>query len=631
MYFEKNRQALLRAEPAHQALMAHLDAVSALGDDEYEFFQTDDGHFTLKYRGVFLHDPAGPLDEAQAAFDTHCTPVFDHVHLLLGLGLGYAVERTLRASPGKILVYEPHLSLLRFVLENVDLSHHFESGRVWIAATPHDLQGMLSRRIYGDHQLDVLALRGYAYLLRDEIPGLMDRILELTGNWIQDYRTGEFFHFKWMEQFFANYAQFASIPTTDALVERFRDKPALVISRGPSLDADLDAVRELAGSAVLIAVGGAIRALWGAGIVPDFALFYDANGMAEQLHGIPPEVLSKITFLMSPFTQQCCFETPSHGKMIFLGENNAPFARVLDAALGQAHHRVEGGGTVSLIAYQMAQAMGCNPILLLGQDLAFPGNRVYAGGIALQVDEQGRMALEKSADLYAEPETMAIVAGQNGEELPTLKCYLSYIRHFEELAVKNAAQERPAALYNCSLGGARIEGFALRSLSDFVGELPAWKKTPLLPDAPGFPEPEASHRRGMLRRALALLKDDIGQALRICEAFPPAPVSGGALSAQDYRICRETLAEFYRFGREHPFLEYAVLFEMLQYKRRFKEAGGWPDVGAPPSRAALEAMRTLMENSERIWRDRLLSWINQAGKADQHLNDAETQATLHVF
>lgn len=629
MYFEKNLQALLRAESTHQALAAHLEKVSALGDDEYEFFQTDDGHFTLKYQGVFLHDPAGPVEEAQTAFETHCTPLFDHVHLLLGLGLGYAMERTLKASPGKILVYEPHLALLRFVLENVDLSPHFESGRVWIAATPSDLMGMLSRRIYGDHQLDVLALRGYAYLLRDEIPVLMERILELTGNWIQDYRTGEAFHFQWIEQFFGNYARFAAIPATDALVGRFRDKPALVISRGPSLDAAMEAVRQLADSVVLIAVGGAIRALWTAGVIPDFALFYDANGMAEQLHGIPPEVLSKITFLMSPFTQRCCFDAPSYGKMIFLGENNAPFARILDAALGHPHHRVEGGGTVSLIGYQTAQAMGCNPILLVGQDLAFPNNQVYAGGIALQVDENGRMALEKSADLYAEPESMATVLGQNGEELPTLKCYLSYIRHFEDLAAKNAAQERPATLYNCSLGGARINGFTLRALSDFVGELPAWKAWPLLSEPPGFSDLETAHRRGMLRRALALLKDNIGEALRICEAFPPRPASGGTLSAQDYWRCRETLADFYRFSREHPFLEYTVLFEMLQYKRRFKEAGGWPNVNAPPpSGDTLEAMRALLENSECIWRDKLLPWID---KADRQLDEVETQAALHVF
>lgn len=615
MYFEKNLQALIQADPRHDVLRDQLLKAPELADDEYEFFETEDGHFTLKYRDVFLHDPKQPIEEVRQAFATQCTASFDQIHLVLGLGLGYAVEHVLKASTGKIIIYEPHLSLLRFLFENVDLSHHFTSGRVWLAATPLELSGMMSKRIYGDHQLDVLALRAYAYLLKDEIPEIMNQVLTLTDNWIQDVRTGNHFHFKWIEQFFNNYPHFDKLSDLTSLVGRFAGKPAIVISRGPSLDEALPAIAKMAGAAVLIAVGGALRRLWESGITPDFAVFYDANGMAEQLHGLSGEYLEKITFLVSPFTQACCYETPSYGKILFLGENNGQFARFLDEALNKKHPRIEGGGTVSLIAYEAAQLMACSPIILTGQDLAFPKNQVYAGGVDLKIDENGRMALEKTDDLYTEPETMATVAGQNGDILPTLKCYLSYIRHFEELAVKNQQQAQPAQLYNCSLGGALIEGFALTSLHTLVNTYPAWKEmkngqpAPALPQPPGFPEAEVKQRGQELLERLRTLKEEMRYAIKLCVAFNAAENAA--------QIRQDILTDFYYYTQKHAFLEYMMLFEMLQYKRRFKEVGGQYD---PFSQAVLAAAQTLLDNSTIIWKERLFPLIE---RAEQRLANAE--------
>lgn len=612
MFFEKNMQALMQADAAHQVLREQLLQVAELTDEDYEFFETEDGHFTLKYQGVFLHDPKSPLTEAQEMFEKSCLPAFDQVHLILGIGLGYALDRVFEGSPGKILIYEPNQSLLRFILDNVDLSKYLASGRVWVAATQFDLLGLLARRIYGDHQLDVMALRSYAYLLASDIPELMDRIVELTGNWVQDYRTGEHFHFQWIQQFFANYHYFAAIPTTDSLLKAFPDKPALVISRGPSLDTAMASVKALADSVVLIAVGGAIRPLWEAGVIPDFALFYDANGMREQLAGIPDNVLEQITFVMSPFTQQCCFDTPSRGKVLFLGENNSHFANVLDAAFGKTHHRLEGGGTVSLLAYQMAQAMACSPIILVGQDLAFPNNQVYAGGIALQVDEQGKMALSKSATLYAEPETMDTVLAQDGvSELPTLKAYVSFIRHFEELAVKNSRQAKPAMLYNSSLGGAKLDGFALRNLADFVGTFPAWKTQGVaLNEAPGLSSSAVTERIAPLLQALQTLKAELQEALQLCAEIPKhfPPLSQSLVYQEAIRLGS---VRFYNYMQAHPFLAYTVLFEMLQYKRKYKEASQLEN----RAEAVRDLVDALLNNSCAIWNDKISPWIAQAEQA----------------
>src|SRR5262249_20978969 len=152
--------------------------------------------------------------------------------------------------------------------------------------------------------------------------------------WARDYRTVQRFHPLWMEQFFRNFPYFATMDTIECLFNRFVGKPAIIISRGPSLDAALDDLAALADSAVLIAVGSAVRRLAERGIIPDFAIYYEANGIAEQLRGIPAETLEKITFILCPSTQACAYESPSRGKLVFFSQNGKQMADWMDQTLG---------------------------------------------------------------------------------------------------------------------------------------------------------------------------------------------------------------------------------------------------------------------------------------------------------
>jgi hypothetical protein len=574
MFFEKNVQAMLQTDEAHSSLVAQLQAISAT--TEYQLFETEDGFCTLAYKGVFLHDPHSPVDEVRTMLEAQCHPGQDRIHVILGLGMGYLLDETYTMSAGHIVVYEPDLSFLRFMLENVDLSSLLGSGRVWLVGTQTELLTHIRKKLYRQYQLDVLLLRGYAHLLAEEIPVLMNRITELEADRIYDAKTGRAFHFQWLQQFLNNLPHFAAMDTIDDLQNRYPGKPALVISRGPSLDSNLEAIRAQAGSAVLIAVGGAVRRLWEADITPDYAVFYDANGMQEQLEGVPAEVLEKITFLVSPFVPPCVFESPAYGKRLFLGQNNAQFADWLDVALGRKHLRLDGGGTVSIIGFQMALVMGCNPVILVGQDLAFPNHQVYAGGVALQQDAQGNLALTSTATLYAQPETMDTTTGQNGETLLTLKAYNSFIRHLQDLAVQNAQSEQPATLYNASLGGAHIEGFTLQALTLLKDEFPAaWKAdSPTAPAA--LSARQIEERQLAFQKGLLDLKGQLQQAWALCGQLIEALQDKQLNSQQSLTLIQATNRQFNEFIGNHPFVGYWLMYEMIDFRETISRLTSTP-------------------------------------------------------
>lgn len=611
MFFEKNAQALLQADADHQNRLLALQNITV--KDEPELHETEDGHYTLRYQSIFLHDPHGPIAEVAQALKAHCTLSADRIHLVLGIGLGYLIDQLVQDSPGQIALYEPDTLLLRFVLENVDLSHVFRSGRLRLFIHQADLLRHLKKQLYSNYQLDIIALRGCSYFFAAEIPELMEKLTQIEQDRIYDFRTGQFFHLQWLRQFFGNYAALATVPLADELWNLYPKKPAIIISRGPSLDKALPYLAALSASAVLIAAGSALRNLWQAGVVPDFAVFYDANGMREQLYGIPEHFLSQITFLLSPFTDACCFESPARRHLVFLSENSAHIADWLDEILQRKHHRIEGGGTVSLIAFQMAQAMGCDPILLAGQDLAFPDNQVYAGGINLQLNDAGQMALPKSDTLYAEPETLDQVEGQQGETLQTLKAYQSFIRHFQDLAAQNARSVEPVQLFNTSLGGAHINGFTLRALETFQGVFPEWIKPDLktISESEGF----VSNRQAQLMAGLDRLENCINQAVQLCEALlqgldaaerKPTDRSGLDDNSRAVETLYQTNRQLNDFLRENPMIAHILLFEMLAFQERLNRLAG------TSGESAVSALKEMLKGCQLILQVHAIPWIIEA-------------------
>lgn len=562
MYWQQNAQALQSSQQAD--LVQRLAQTTAT--TRVQLAETATGDYTLAYQGVYLHHTQGATLEAKQIIAQHCRAALGRAHLILGIGLGYLLEATYQHSPGQIVIYESDLPLLKFVLDNVDLSEYLGSGRVSLTTTTSETLNALHPHVATEDPLDILVTPGYVSLLHQEIPDLMAILLQMVEERIRDFKTGQHFHQQWTRQFFQNLPYFSQTLPFSEISAAYQGKPALIIGRGPSLDAAISELQTLSDSMVLIAAGSALHRLYQANITPDFTVFYDANGMKAQLHGLPDSYLQAITFLISPFTESVCFQAPSRAKVLCYPQNGEAFAEWLKAAIPNNPSLasplvLEGGGTVSLIAMQMAQALQSSHIILIGQDLAFPNNQVYAGGIAVQQDEQGRLALSQQADLYTAPEAMTVVKGQNNQDLPALKAYAGFIRHFERLAEENAKATKPALLYNASLGGAAIEGYTLQPLSTFQSQFSAFK--PLAGHAQvALWKTPSELSKEPLRLALSKLKQDMQYAIELHAATMP-----GNLTLTNHSA--DTRQQLFEFLNQHPLISHFLMFEMMNTQQRY--------------------------------------------------------------
>lgn len=616
MFFEKNIQALRQADPSYEQLISTLEQTLPPQEGDYRFTASEAadavGQAGLTYRGVALHDIHQPQMETQTLIAqlVHSEP--DRVHLIMGLGLGYVLASVYVNSPGFIVVFEPDVALLRLILENVDLSGYLASGRVRLTTSEAELLSVIRPRLQTGDQLDTLCLPGEARRLWSIVSTLGVRLQAMLDDIALDYHSAETFHTQWLRQFFGNLPHLPEAEPLQALDGCFAGKPALVISRGPSLDAALPALRALRNSAVFIAVGGAVRALWEAGIVPDFALFYDANGLREQRHGIPDEAWSQIASVIHPCAQPGCFDIPAYEKFYFLTPYNRHLAAWLRRTLGDEASLSGGGGSVSIIALRQALLMGCDPVVLIGQDLAFPNNQVYAGGIELQTDEYGQMNLTATETLYAEPEAMTTVTGQNGETLPALHTFPGFIRQLERIAAENAQSEMPVRLYNSSIGGARIEGYLLRPLSDFQGEWPAWKSEGNALDA--LPESESetmdvsesswiTDLRQTLHLGLKAFRSDLQEAETLCLELETELARPG--SRTDANALQKAMNRFSALLDQagNALLAFIPAFELRRFRRRFREAVAMRHQGIRPVPDMHAEFTRLLAESRRLFEE----------------------------
>jgi hypothetical protein len=175
-----------------------------------------------------------------------------------------------------------------------------------------------------------------------------------------------------------------------------------------------------------------------------------------------------------PFVDALAFFVPL-GKRVGLGKGIPP------------------GGSVANTAFNLCRMMGADPLILIGQDLAYTGGRAYARGTAfeqMQADVRDGVAhfdnLDCKRGLCAEAGFSPLEAaraipieGWGGGMVYTTSDF-NYFRTSYEAAAREAADVR---LINATEGGARIAGFEERRLLDVLEDLEP--RSPLeLPDGP---------------------------------------------------------------------------------------------------------------------------------------------------
>lgn len=461
---------------------------------------TIDAQGTIFLDGHELHPAQGALQAAADDIEQMLDDVeADDVLVLAGLGLGWhAAAAKALPKPPSVLVYEPDATVgaLQTCL-GPDLAD------VDIASDAGQLAEKLGHlAVYGGSRR-ITSYSAPAY--RRQRPHLLDTVRRLVADAVDRREVDQATRHKlwrvWVGHLAANMKQLLAAPDLTRLAGAFQGAPALVVGAGPSLDQSLEAIRQARRQGVLIlAAASALRPLAQVGVAPDVAVALEAKDESRQFTGVPNR--ERILLALASHAHPNHFLVWPERKGVFHLQDWLPGVFGGGLALPTGGHATSAG-------FSLAVLWGCDPIVLIGQDLAYTGGRVHAAG-------------RPGGEEDRREETVP-VRGIDGGTVHTSAVMHSYLQWYAESAAYLRRSKPGLRLFNATAGGAAIAGFEhvhTAQLYDIIGnedafQAPDWSLLDGMPRiAPAGVARRLDAERGLVRRGLqGLSRSGLGRTL----------------------------------------------------------------------------------------------------------------------
>lgn len=420
-------------------------------------------------RSLFLHSRYDPVHEArqfldQAGMDGRLACA------LVGFGLGYhaelASERIAGSAP--LLLFEPDLGVLRAAFSHRDLAPLLAAPKVhWF--TDDDDPSLAGELIeLADELAEGLCVLAPPASI-ERAAGTVERVrrrlaeavdyarMARTTRSVQGQRS--------IANLIGNLRAYATAESIASWKDRWRGWPAIVVSAGPSLAKNRHLLPRAKGKALLVSVGTACKQLFALGAAPDLVVQIDHSDLCLR-HFSGLSAVGETVLLADPTSNPAVLDQwPGRRAMI-----HDPFAEHLLGRLARSMASLVKGITVAHTAFHAARFLGADPILLVGQDLAFTDGLYYSGGAGLHELWRGELNRFLTVEtkewerLVRRKGELRTIAGPSGEPVYTDRQMLSYLQQFER---DFAAAE--ATVLDCTEGGARKRGAAPMPLEEALG------------------------------------------------------------------------------------------------------------------------------------------------------------------
>jgi hypothetical protein len=392
--------------------------------------QTSDG------RDLYLHSRHEPLKEAEQLLGD-INPRETFVFFLHGLGLGYHAELLFeRISKESILcVMEPDLVLLRTAMEQRDLSKLIESGRL-LFFTTLDKSDLFVRML----NYNGLLILGTASITLSAAATLSPEFHKQMAAWIEQLRSFGQTSLNTLilngrrtaENITKNVGWYAASPGIERLHNRYRGSPAVIVSAGPSLRKNKHLLPEAVGKAVIIAVQTTLQPLLEMGIEPNFVTSLDYHDICTRFfEKLPPMLRTEL--VAEPKASDRIFQLHP-GPLTVLGNS---YADSLLAEMSEKKVRLSAGATVAHLAYYLAEHLGCDPIIFVGQDLAFSDGLCYTPGTSYEdvwrpeLSEFSTVEMKQWEQIVRDRPILRQIPDQQGRMIYTEERLFTYLQQFE--------------------------------------------------------------------------------------------------------------------------------------------------------------------------------------------------------
>lgn len=365
--------------------------------------------------------------------------------IVFGAANGVWIRDIDKITTGKeILIVEPQKDLFeKFIGEEYDIKNNII--RVVCMDDENFYQNIKSA--VKKSSFEVIIFGNYDIVYKEQFKTFIDKVMWLVTDKQVGYNTSEFFSKIWFKSYLNNIPHVLKSQSVDSYKDSFKNKPAIIVSAGPSLDKNLKFLKDNEDKFIIITGGRTLNTLRNTGIKADFTCVIDAS---EEMYNVfKPSLDMNVPLLFNEETSEKIV-SEYKGKKIFF--NTREFLAADKEILGFSTELLFQGGSVAHACTSFAQLLGCDPITFIGQDLAYTDNKLHSDN-SVAHHENNNIA-----------DTETYVKGVMEEKVLT-NYDLNIFREGLEIMIK---LHKETTFINCTEGGAHIEGTEIKTLKEFI-------------------------------------------------------------------------------------------------------------------------------------------------------------------
>lgn len=383
------------------------------------------------------------------------------------LVIGFSDGRTLRelvnivSKDTVILVYEPSIDIFLHTLQEYDVTDIFVKHTMALmieGINGAELKPTLDKAIMIENisKLKTIIQSNYDKLFCERVKwavSVLDkRVVDIMFLW----NTCVEFTNETIYNTIKNFKYLYGHYTLNALLHTLPENvPVIVVAAGPSLDKNIELLKEAKGKACIIACDTALKPLLRRDIVPDFFVVVDPRKPLELFDEPRIQQIPMIAGLNIPYKVM----ERHQGKKIFCFDTayaSDLLKYVFREKAGGEKQGMAGlatGGSVATSAYSAGIMMGAKTIILVGQDLALSKEKEHA---------EGTFQKDRTFDL--KNKSLPLVDGIDGGKIPTLQNLKLYLEWFEaQIKIHTSVK-----VVDATEGGALIHGSEVLTLRDAI-------------------------------------------------------------------------------------------------------------------------------------------------------------------
>ncbi|EOH6685074.1 motility associated factor glycosyltransferase family protein, partial [Campylobacter jejuni] len=417
-----------------------------LGKDNLDINLKDTSDNTFLYENV--------IDELNSMLNTYNDKYLLYpVLYFYGFGNGILFKALLQNKNHQhIVVFEKDIEIIWIMFHILDFSHELQSARLMILQTSSlDIELFSnfcsSKPFFQFSRIYFLELMSHYY------ERFHEDVLELNKKLVQDFKDSILSHgndpldaLQGIEQFVYNLPQMITHPSYKELLSKRKgiSDTAIIVSTGPSLTKQLPLLKKYASKATIFCADSSYPILAKHGIKPDYVCMLERTEItAEFFNHDFGEFDKDIVFICAGVVHPKAIEYLK-GRNLVITQKVLAFPYYIN--LKDFSYAAVGLSVAHTLSY-LATYLSHKNIIFIGQDLAYAEN-----GNSHPDDYQNSANYE--SQMYEHILTTAY--GGNGK-VETHSIWLLFKNWFENEMIPNT-RKMGITTYNCTEGGARIEG-----------------------------------------------------------------------------------------------------------------------------------------------------------------------------